>query len=251
MEYVMDLHTHTLASGHGYSTLAENIESAKKMGLKVLGYSEHATSMPGGPHPFYLENLKVVPRKYGNLALLCGIEANIMDTEGHIDVGESTILKSLDYVIASLHSPCIEPGTMEENTNALLGAMRNPYVKIIGHPDDGRYPLDYERLVSGAMDHGVILEVNNTSLHPKSVRQGARENILKMLETCKQYRCPIIMGTDSHICHQIGDFSRAVSLLELVDFPSELVMNRDVKNLSKIVINDEVAARVCADLSEE
>ena len=251
MKYVMDLHTHTMASGHGFSTLAENIEKAKEVGLKVLGYSEHAASMPGGPHPFYIDSLKVVPRKYGKLALLCGIEANIMDMEGHIDVSEHTILNNLDYVIASLHGPCIEPGTMQENTKALLGAMKNPYVKIIGHPDDERYPLDYERLVSGAMEAGVILEVNNTSIHPNSVRQGARENIMKMLEICKRYRCPIIMGTDSHICHQIGDFSRAASLLELVDFPSELVMNTDTLNLSKIVINDKVAARVFEDLAEE
>lgn len=239
MKYVMDLHTHTLASGHGYSTLAENIEKAKEKGLRVLGYSEHASSMPGGPHPFYIGNLKVIPREYGDLILLRGIEANILDTDGKIDVSEAVIQSALDYVIASLHVPCIKPGSVEDNTKALLNVMKNPYVKIIGHPDDSRYPLDYERLVEGAVSMGKVLEVNNTSIHPQSVRQGARENILKMLEFCKTYRCPVIMGTDSHICYQVGDFSRAEELLELADFPDELVMNRKVENLSKIVINDE------------
>ena len=41
---LMDLHTHTLASGHAYSTLKENLEEAKKMGLEVLGTSEHGTA---------------------------------------------------------------------------------------------------------------------------------------------------------------------------------------------------------------
>jgi len=234
------LHTHTLASGHGYSTLAENIEKAKEAGLKVLGYSEHAPSMPGGPHPFYVGNLKVIPRKYGDLRLLCGIEANIMDKDGTIDVSEQVIRSSLDYVIASLHVPCIAPGTMEENTHTLLNVMKNPYVKIIGHPDDSRYPLDYEMLVPAAKENGVVLEVNNTSIHPKSVRKGARENILKMLSLCKQYECPVILGTDSHVCHQVGDFSRAQELLELAEFPDELVMNTKVENLKKIVYDQDI-----------
>lgn len=240
MKYVMDLHTHTLASGHGYSTLAENIEKAKEVGLKVLGYSEHAPSMPGGPHPFYVGNLKVIPRKYGDLRLLCGIEANIMDKDGTIDVSEQVIRSSLDYVIASLHVPCIAPGTMEENTQTLLNVMKNPYVKIIGHPDDSRYPLDYEVLVPAAKENAVVLEVNNTSIHPKSVRKGARENILKMLSLCKQYECPVILGTDSHVCHQVGDFSRAQELLELAEFPDELVMNTKVENLKKIVYDQDI-----------
>lgn len=240
MKYVMDLHTHTLASGHGYSTLAENIEKAKEVGLQVLGYSEHAPSMPGGPHPFYVGNLKVLPRRFGDLRLLCGIEANIMDRDGTIDVSEQVIRSSLDYVIASLHVPCIAPGTMEENTRALLNVMKNPYVKIIGHPDDSRYPLDYEVLVKAAKENEVILEVNNTSIHPKSVRQGARENILRMLSLCKEYECPVILGTDSHVCYQVGDFSRAQELLELADFPEELVMNTKVENLAKIVYDQEI-----------
>ena len=33
---LMDLHKHTLASGHAYSTMKENLEEAKKMGIEVL-----------------------------------------------------------------------------------------------------------------------------------------------------------------------------------------------------------------------
>ena len=51
MNIYMDMHTHTIESGHGYSTLKENIEAAQEQGLKYLGLSEHAPAMPGGPHP--------------------------------------------------------------------------------------------------------------------------------------------------------------------------------------------------------
>ena len=30
------------------------------------------------------------------------------------------------------------------NTRAAIKAMENPYVNILGHPDDSRFPLDYE-----------------------------------------------------------------------------------------------------------
>ena len=86
MNIIMDLHTHTIASGHGYSTLKENIEAAKERGLKYLGLSEHGPKLPGGPHPFFFSNYRCIPRQYGELRLLCGAEANIMDSKGSLDM---------------------------------------------------------------------------------------------------------------------------------------------------------------------
>ena len=77
--------------------------------------------------------------------MLKGIEANIIDYDGTIDMPEDVVGK-LDYVIASLHPPCIDFGTIEENTQAILKVMDNPEVKIIGHLDDSRYPVDYETM---------------------------------------------------------------------------------------------------------
>lgn len=48
-----------------------------------------------------------------------------MDYSGRLDM-EEKLLQEMDYVIASLHSACIRPGTQEENTDALIGAMDNP-----------------------------------------------------------------------------------------------------------------------------
>ena len=42
--------------------------------------------------------------------------------------------------------------------------MKNPCVNIIGHPDDGRYEVDYEALVQGAREYGKVLELNNHSM---------------------------------------------------------------------------------------
>ena len=186
--------------------------------------------MPGTCHSFYFHNLKTVPRELYGIRLLLGSEVNIMDFEGNIDLEERD-LKGMDIIIASLHTPCIKPGSIKENTTAYLKVMENPYVNIIGHPDDGRYPVDYRALVEGAKEKGKVLELNNHSLDPKCFRRDARENDLKMLELCKEYAVPVIMGSDAHFDTLIGEFSMARELLEEVDFPEELVLNRSVEAL--------------------
>lgn len=225
MKAIIDMHTHTVASGHAYSTIHENIQFAKKHGMKFLGTSDHGSTMTGGPAEYFFHNLKVVPREMDGVKILRGMEANILDVNGNIDELDSKALYGLDYLIASLHIVCIEPSTKEDNTMAILNVMDKEKVKIIGHPDDARYELDYEAIVKKAKEKNILLEVNNSSLSPNTSREGARENILKYLELCKEYGVRIIMGTDSHICYDIGVFQYAEAIIEEANFPKELVIN--------------------------
>ena len=156
-------------------------------GLKLLGITEHAPMMPGTCHAMYFHNLKVVPRTMCGIELMLGAELNILDYDGHIDL-DTRVLKQLDLKIASLHSVCIQPGTRKENTQAVLGAIHNPLVDIIGHPDDGIYPLEYEPIVEAAKETNTLLEVNNNSLNPVGSRKHTRENLIAMLELCKEYK---------------------------------------------------------------
>lgn len=226
-ETVMDLHTHTIASGHAYSSLREMAKAASEKGLKLLGITEHATTMPGTCHSFYFHNLKTVPRELYGIRLLLGVELNILNADGEVDMTEQE-LKQMDIAIASLHLPCMKPGTKEENTCAYLNAMKNPYVNIIGHPDDGRYEVDYLALVQGAKEFGKVLELNNHSLEPDGPRMNAWENDTEMLKLCMQYQVPIVMDSDAHFDTHIAGFDAARSLLEELDFPEELVLNRSV-----------------------
>ena len=225
MKAIVDMHTHTVASGHAYSTLHENIQFAKKHGIKILGLSDHGPNMLGGPDLYYFDNLKVIPNEIDGVRVLKGMEANILDIDGNIDNINPRALPRLDYLIASLHTICFKPSAKEDNTKAILSAMEQEKVKIIGHPDDSRYPLDYEPIVKKAKEKNILLEVNNSSLSPNTFRQGARENIKTYLELCKKYGVRIIMGTDSHICYDIGIFKNAEAVIEEANFPKELVIN--------------------------
>ena len=232
MEFVLDTHTHTMESGHAYFSLEEMARAASLKGLELLGITEHAPKMPGTCHELHFHNFRVLERKMFGVELLMGAELNILDFDGHVDLPVRQ-LKKMDLVIASLHTPCICMGTEEENTRALLRAMENPLIDIIGHPDDGRYPLNYRELVYGAKEHGKLLEVNNTSLSPGSVRQGARENYFRMLEYCREYRVCVVAGSDAHAARQVGGLDQVKQLLLEARFPEELVVNLSVAALKE------------------
>lgn len=226
MRFEVDTHTHTLASGHAYCTIMEMAAAAKEKGLKLLCITEHAMAMPGTCKHLYFLNLKVVPRTIHGVDLLLGTEANIMDHNGKLDMKDG-LLKKMDIVIASMHIPCIKPSTIEDNTNALIGAMKNPYVNIIGHPDDGRYPVDYESLVKAAKEYKVLLELNNNSLNPDGSRQNAKDNDVTLLTLCKEYGVPICLGSDAHVFSDVANFTYANEVLKEVSFPEKLIANTD------------------------
>lgn len=234
MRIEVDSHTHTIASGHAYNTIMEMALSAKEKGLKLLCITEHAVKMPGTCHKIYFQNLRVVPRNIHGMDLLLGTEANIMDHEGKLDMNNN-VLKELDIVIASLHIPCIQPSTIENNTAALIGAMKNPYVQIIGHPDDGRYPVDYETLVKTAKETEVLLELNNSSLKPTSFRPSTRENDLILLQLCKEHNVNISLGSDAHVFSDIASFQYAFELLKEVDFPEKLIANTSAEKFLQLL----------------
>ena len=222
MRDVIDLHTHTVVSEHAFSTVKEMVQMASQRGLEVLAFTEHAESCS----KLCFINMRIIPRKQMGITVLHGAEVNIIDYDGHLDLADS-ILANLDIVIASMHKRSISGGTVEENTRGYLKAMKNPYVNIIGHPDDSRFPVDYKELVKGAKKYGKLLEVNNSSVSPTGFRDTscAKENYRRMLEYCKEYETHIIIGSDAHIDFEVGNHECAMELVNEVDFPEHLIVN--------------------------
>lgn len=233
MDYVLDVHCHTIVSGHAYSSMEEVIKKAADKGLELVAITDHAPAMPGASHMFYFNNLSVVPDYIYGVEVLKGIEANIINYNGDIDVDDHT-LSQLDLVIASMHPPCLSFGNIEQNTNAVIGAIKNPYVNIIGHPDDGRYPLDYDKIIKAAKEHNVLLEVNNSSMNPKGFRKGTK-NITTMLKKCMEYDVSVVIGSDAHISFDVGNFESASKLIEEIKFPKELIVNTSKDKLKRFL----------------
>ncbi|EJW94480.1 PHP domain-containing protein [gut metagenome] len=239
MKIELDVHTHTVASGHAFSTLQEMAQAAADKGLKLLGITEHSPGIPGTCNPIYFRNLHVVPRRMYGIELLLGAEINILDTRGTLDL-EEDYLKRLDLRIAGIHSLCYEPGTREENTYGMVQAVRNPYVHIISHPADGTAQLDFEPIVQAAKEAHTLLEINNSSLRPTRNKPEARAHNLTLLRLCKQYEVPVILGSDAHISFDIATYDYALALLQETEFPEALVMNRDVRQFKAYLGLDRV-----------
>ncbi len=224
MDFKLDVHTHTLVSGHAFSTLGEMIAEAQNKGLEILGVTEHGPNIPGTCDPIYFRNLHVVPRRWGNLRLLLGAELNILNTSGDLDLDES-YYKRMDLRIAGIHRLCWQGGTREENTQGMLNAIANPWTHIISHPGDGTAELDFEPLVEASKKHHTLLEVNSTSMRPARGMVQSRENNLTILRLCKQMDVPIILGSDAHIACDITNYEYSLPLLQETDFPERLIMN--------------------------
>ncbi len=231
---LLDAHMHTLVSGHAYSTLNEMITAGKQKKLKLIGITEHTNKMPGTCHEFYFYNFKVIPRIQDNIEVRMGAEINIMDYTGSMDLSDYALNK-IDYGIASLHDQCILPGSQEENTAAIIGAIKHPKIKIIGHPDNGYYPVDYEKLAEAAKKNNVLLELNNSSVHPQSGRLNARENIKTMLKYCLKYKTHLIIDSDAHIANDVGNHQFIHKILDELNFPEELIVNTSVDKFKKFV----------------
>lgn len=221
MKIEIDTHTHTILSGHAYSTVYENLVFAKRKGLYGVVTAEHGPQMPGAFINFSIEKLNDIPPFIDDVRAYKGAEANIIDLNGTIDLAEKW--RGIpDYILVSLHDVVLDSGTAEQNTEALFHALQIPEVDAVAHPGNPYYPIDREALVREAARLNKILEVNN---HSFRARSGSLDNCTEIIRLCKRYGVRISVGSDAHNCADVGRLDKAIALLEQEDFPEELVIN--------------------------
>lgn len=224
MQLQGDMHTHTIASTHAYSTITENCIWAAKNGLKIIAMTDHAPAMPDSPHIWHFENLRCLPRTIEGVTVLKGAEADILQ-DGTLDLDDK-LLSKLEWVVASMHryESCLIPTTAEEHTDIYLKIARNPYVDVIGHCTTDRFPFDFEKGLKAFKEYGKLVEINESSIMNK---KGSRENSVTVMKICKKYEIPIVIDSDCHFCQLIGKTPIALQMAEELDFPKELIINSD------------------------
>ncbi|WP_457568823.1 DNA polymerase/3'-5' exonuclease PolX [Desulfurobacterium sp.] len=190
-----DLHVHSNWSD-GASKIEDLIDEALKRGYKYIAITDHSKSLKIASG---LSEEDLMRRNYeidkwneklsGKLVLLKGTEVDILP-DGKLDYDDE-VLKTLDFVVASVHSRF-----NEDNTNRILKAIENPYVNVIGHPT-GRvigareaYPLDLEKIFKAAAETGTAMEINcyynRLDLKDSNCRLA------------KRFGVRFSLGTDSH-----------------------------------------------------
>jgi putative hydrolase len=223
------MHTHTLASGHAYSTLNELALAASQIGLQALAITDHGPALPGGPHRYHFCAMRFVPKVIAGVRIFRGVEANVLDEKGTLDLDQH-VLEELDFVMAGLHENCgfCDSG-IDLNTQALLAAMENPRVKCISHPGNPLFPLHYEEIVMGALATDTALEINNSSLGVS--RKGSCGNCLEIARLCARIGAPIMIGSDAHISQGVGVFDDALRLVAEAGIAEGQVINASMERL--------------------
>ena len=231
MKINTDLHCHTIASVHAYSTVKELADTAREKGLEAIAVTDHGMEMKDAPMDWHFSNLKAIPDYINGVRMLRGCEANILDKSGRIDFDE-WLLKKLDIVIASIHSPCYYSLPGGDHTSAYLGVLENKYVDILGHSGSPFYPYDIETVVRRAKELGKLIEIN---AHSFEVRKENIERCGEIAKACMKIGTGIVVDSDAHICYEVGELSPATKMLEEINFPEELIMNRNLEALRRFL----------------
>jgi len=224
MQFFLDMHCHTVASGHAYSTIAENAAHAKAVNLTHIAITDHGPAMPGGAHLYAFSNQLCLPEYMYGVRVLKSAEVNILNHNGKLDLPTS-LLQRMDFTIASLHRGVCPPTSKEEHTKAIISAMEKATVSILGHPFDFHFYIDIPAGVAAAPPPHTIIEINNQSLNPQSVRYNGDSQQLQLLALCKEYNVPVIASSDAHFCTLVGQLDKAKALIQSSGIPESLVLN--------------------------
>jgi putative hydrolase len=219
---MIDTHTHTVLSGHAWSTLRENAVVAAKRGMAGMCLTEHGSAMPCSGPFFLTQAQRMLPPEVEGVRVYYGVEANIMDMRGGLDI-EDRMLFASEWNIASMHDVCVAPGNEEENTASFKAALAHPAVDMLGHIDDAKTPNVFEEVVKEAGNRARIIEINNNSL---LMRRGSRERVETIARLCTAHGVRVAVSSDAHFDTMIGAVEPALELLERIGFPDDLIINR-------------------------
>lgn len=192
-----DLHMHTTATD-GKATLEEMCAAAIARGLKYIAITDHSkrVTMANGLNAERLRaqwsQIDQLRLKFPELTILKGVEVDILEMGG-LDLADD-VLAEADWVVASLHYGQNQPRA--QITDRIVGAIRNPYVSVIGHPT-GRiinrrkpYEVDLDAVMQAAREERKFLELNanpaRLDLDDMACAQARRQEI------------PIVISSDAH-----------------------------------------------------
>lgn len=225
----VDFHVHSLFSHCGLHTILELTAHAHKLHMAGIAITDHGLTLGGRLNSVFFERFQ---SPYPDLTVLKGIESNVVDSSGTIDVPNAYI-PFIDIVLLGIH-PNIQQGlSRSAYTEMLLNAMeKNPSIDVITHPNDPHYPVDYNVLAQCAASHGIALELNNSKI---LYNRSSTEDTLTLIDACKSNRCLLAVCSDTHAIQELGDDRAVRPLLTQSSFPPELIVNNSAPSAFSFV----------------
>ena len=250
-----DYHMHTPLCGHAVGEPEEYVKQAIKVGLKEIGFSDHApmvhTPIPGitmslDELPLYHEMIEDIRKKYASkISVKIALESDFL-------IGYESKTKAIidnypyDYIIGSVHfiddwafdDPATREYWKKHDVNevylkyyALLRkSAQTGFFQIIGHCDlpkkFGARPsidlTDEIKLTAKTFKEiGVAVEINTAGLRKPIAEMYPALNCLKIYHDAG---VALTFGSDAHDPLDVGkDFDKAVDLAKAAGFSEYLV----------------------------
>lgn len=236
-----DLHTHTTFS-HGKGSIEDNVKAAISRGLKTIGISDHGPGhvtygVKGRDIPVMRSEVERLKPLYPEIEILLGVEANIINLSGKLDVTE-TELKQFDYLLAGYHygvfgeKPFFALGVHAQNfivngwfhkstkkqellnTELTVRAIYENDIKILTHPGD-KGAFDIGEIALACADRGTLMEISTWHkwLTVEGIRKAAKTDAL------------FVISSDAHTPERIGDFQGAVDRIKEAGLDLKRVVN--------------------------
>lgn len=224
-QFELDLHIHSVASGHAFSTIVEIVTVASDKGLKLIAITDHGPDMKGSVHLEYFGMGNRIPKSVKGVEILFGCEANIIDYDGNIDIPDN-YLNKLDFVIVGLHKFTSYPlnSNIKQNTDTLLRTIEKYPIHCIAHPYTKDFPIEINQVAQRACEKGIFLELNN-SIFKNNTCEELADVYKEMVDICKKYNGKVVFNSDAHIAYEVADFSNLLNYKNMLDITDDILIS--------------------------
>jgi putative hydrolase len=226
----VDLHTHTSVSD-GSNIAYEMIQEASCRGLKILGITDHGPAH--GTDIRYFRDIDPY-LNFNGMSVYFGCEASVMTLHGDLDLPE-TYQKNMGVLLAGLHRTGFKDKTKENNTKAIVNAMKNPHVSIISHPYLEFYPVDINVVVESSVETNTFLELNVSAIENHCCGSKIIQTYRKMIDLSRDMGKRIIIGSDAHSISEIGKCDSILGVWETLGLQEDDIINNYLDVLKSIL----------------
>ena len=227
-QLLSDLHTHTVYS-HGKGSVEDNILAAVDLGIQSIAITDHGPGHIGFgvPRKKLAEQkaeIKALRKKYPDIEILFGIEANIIASKSGLDLKPEEF-SYFDFVCAGWHYGALDglsfagmgstisnfvrnkvenatPGQIKHNTQVIVNALEKYDIKFLTHPGD-KAPLDLLEVAAACARTNTLVEINTSHMSLTA------EDLRMMMLTEARF----IVNSDAHTSDRVGDFLPALALI--------------------------------------
>ena len=238
MKLTGDYHMHSKYSGDCKTEMEDVVLAAISKGLGEIAITDHGPAHSGYGikreyYPTMHAEVMRLREKYPQIKIMLGLEANILNVQGDIDISEE-MMSYCEWLNAGYHfgsrfvrdvkvhllnflsrfSKRAFEIAKRDNTMAMVNAMKRYPIKMITHPG-AKGPIDIDAVAKVAAETDTMLEINNAHGHLT----------VEALKRAMAYDVMFVANSDAHRADYIGIVNNSIARIEAAQVPLDRLYN--------------------------